>query len=81
MAEELKGLPAALVQVGENDILHNEGVAYRRKLDDAGVPTTVTEYKGFMHDYGILNPLAHIQALQESVLDAATALRKALFVK
>ncbi|MBW1654525.1 alpha/beta hydrolase [Flavobacterium quisquiliarum] len=79
--EELKDLPPALVQVAENDILHDEGVAYGRKLDDAGVPTTLTEYKGFIHDYGMLNPLAHIPAVQQSVLDAATALRKALFEK
>lgn len=79
--EELKGLPPALVQVAENDILHDEGVAYARKLDDAGVPTTITEYKGFIHDYGMLNPLAHIPAVQKSVLDAATALREALFVE
>ncbi|PWJ57860.1 acetyl esterase/lipase [Dyadobacter jejuensis] len=79
--EELKGLPPALVQVAENDILHDEGLAYGRKLDDAGVPTTITEYKGFIHDYGMLNPLAHIPAVQKSVLDAAAALRGSLFGK
>ncbi|WP_370900084.1 alpha/beta hydrolase [Chryseobacterium gossypii] len=79
--EELKGLPPALVQVAENDILHDEGVAYGRKLDDAGVPTTITEYKGFIHDYGMLNPLANIPAVKESVLDAAIVLKKALFTK
>jgi acetyl esterase len=77
--EELKGLPPALVQVAENDILYDEGLAYGRKLDDAGIPTTITEYRGFIHDYGMLNPLAHIPAVQQSVLDAANALRKALF--
>jgi acetyl esterase/lipase len=79
--EELQGLPPALVQVAENDILHDEGVAYARKLDEAGVPTTITEYKGFIHDYGMLNPLAHIPAVQQSVLDAANALKNALFTK
>jgi acetyl esterase/lipase len=79
--EELKDLPPALVQVAENDILHDEGVAYGRKLDEAGVPTTVTEYKGFIHDYGMLNPLAHIPAVKESVLDAASTLKRALFSK
>lgn len=54
---ELQGLPPALVQVVENDILHAEGVAYARKLDQAGVLTTITEYKGFIHDYGLLNPI------------------------
>ena len=78
---ELKDLPPALIQVAENDILHDEGVAYGRKLDDAGVPVTVVEYKGFIHDYGMLNPLAHIPAVQESVLDAASVLKRALFTK
>lgn len=79
--EELSGLPPALVQIAENDILHDEGLAYGRKLDEAGVPTTITEYRGFIHDYGMLNPLAHIPAVQQSVLDAATALKKALHGK
>lgn len=61
--EQLKGLPPALVQVAENDILHDEGVAYARKLDEAGVPTTIAEYKGFIHDYGMLNLLANIPAV------------------
>ncbi|WP_257667022.1 alpha/beta hydrolase [Parapedobacter tibetensis] len=77
--EELKGLPPALVQIAENDILHDEGLAYGRKLDEAGVPTTITEYKGLIHDYGMLNPLAHIPAVREAVADAAIALKSALF--
>ncbi len=76
--EELKGLPPALVQVAENDILHDEGVAYGRKLDEAGVPTTISEYAGFIHDYGMLNPLAGIPAIQSAILQAAAALKKGL---
>lgn len=79
--DELKDLPPALVQVAENDILHDEGVAYARKLDEAGVPTTITEYKGFIHDYGMLNPLEHIPPVQTSVQQAAIALKTALFKK
>ncbi|MEB2778672.1 alpha/beta hydrolase [Algoriphagus sp. D3-2-R+10] len=79
--EELKGLPSALVQLAENDILHDEGLAYARKLDEAGVNTTIIEYKGFIHDYGMLNPLANIPAVQESVADAGAALKRALFEK
>lgn len=77
--EELKGLPPVLIQVAENDILHDEGVAYGRKLDEAGVLTTITEYKGFIHDYGLLNPLSDIHAVQESITQAAAVLHKALF--
>ncbi|WP_292010893.1 alpha/beta hydrolase [Chryseobacterium sp.] len=77
--EELKGLPPALVQVAENDILHDEGVAYARKLDEAGVPTTITDFKGFIHDYGLLNPISHVPAIQEALSQAALALKEALF--
>lgn len=76
--DELKGLPPALVQVAENDILHDEGVAYGRMLDEAGVPTTISEFKGFIHDYGMLNPLAHIPAVQSSIKQAAAVLKDAL---
>lgn len=76
---ELQGLPPAYIQIAENDILHDEGLAYARKLDEAGVPTTIIEYKGFIHDYGMLNPLSHIHSIEISVQQAAAALRNALF--
>ncbi len=79
--EALRDLPPALIQVAENDILHDEGVAYGRKLDEAGVPTTIAEFKGFIHDYGMLNPLAHIPAVQSSIQQASTVLKEALKYK
>jgi len=79
--EELKGLPPALIQVAENDILYDEGVAYGRKLDEAGVPTTLTVYKGMIHDYGMLNPLSNIPGVQDALTQAAAVLREALFTK
>lgn len=63
----------------EFDILFDEGVAHGRKLDEAGVSTTLTEYKGFIHDYGMLNPLSHIPAVQEALTQAAAVLHEALF--
>lgn len=77
--EELQGLPPALVQVAENDILYDEGVAYARKLDEAGVSTTISEYKGLIHDYGLLNPIAQIPAIQVSIQQASVVLHNALF--
>lgn len=78
-ADKLKGLPPALVQLAENDILFDEGLAYARKLDEAGVPTTIQTYNGFIHDYGLLNPLQHIEAVEFSTELAALGLKKALF--
>lgn len=77
--EKLKGLPPALVQLAENDILFDEGLAYARKLDEAGVPTTIQTFNGFIHDYGLLNPLDHIDAVKFSSKQAALGLKKALF--
>ncbi len=79
--EELKGLPPALIQVAENDILFDEGIAYGRKLDEAGVPTTITIHAGMIHDYGMLNPLSHIPGVKEALTQASAVLREALFTK
>ncbi|WP_404984796.1 alpha/beta hydrolase [Chryseobacterium sp. M5] len=78
-AEKLKGLPPALVMIAENDILADEGLAYARRLDEAGVPTTISTFNGFIHDYGLLNPLDHIDAVHFSSQLAALGLKKALF--
>ena len=77
--DKLKGLPPALVQLAENDILFDEGLAYARKLDEAGVPTTIQTFNGFIHDYGLLNPLDHIDAVKFSSELAALGLKNALF--
>jgi acetyl esterase/lipase len=76
--EQLKGLPPAVIEVAENDVLRDEGEAYGRKLDEAGVKVKSTRYNGMIHDWGLLNPLATVPGTQAAMLQAATELKKAL---
>jgi acetyl esterase/lipase len=76
--EQLKGLPPALIVVDENDILRDEGEAYGRKLDEAGVKVTIVRYDGMIHDFGLLNALADLPATQSLFIQAAAELKKYL---
>jgi acetyl esterase/lipase len=76
--EQLKGLPPAVVAVAENDVLRDEGEAYARKLDEAGVKVKSMRYNGMIHDWGLLNPIAHVPGTQAVVVQAGTEIKNAL---
>jgi len=76
--DQLKGLPPALIQVAESDILRDEGEAYGHKLDEAGVTVTTARYNGMIHDFGLLNGLAELPATRSLFVQAAAELKKYL---
>jgi acetyl esterase len=73
--EDLKGLPPTLIQVAENDILRDEGEAYGRLLEAAGVHVTTVRYDGMIHDWGMLNGLAEEPGTRSLILHAAAELK------
>ncbi|MFF9262229.1 alpha/beta hydrolase [Streptomyces longwoodensis] len=77
-AEQLTGLPPALVITGEADVLRDEGEAYANKLRTAGVPVTAVRYQGVIHDFVMLNALRETHAAEAAITQAVTTLRTAL---
>ena len=76
--DQLKGLPPTLIQTAENDVLRDEGEAYGRKLEAAGVQVTSVRYNGMIHDFGLLNAISHVPAVRSSLEQAGEELKKRL---
>jgi acetyl esterase len=48
---DLSGLPPALIVTGQYDPMRDEGELYGRRLQEAGVPATVSRYAGAGHGF------------------------------
>lgn len=76
--DQLRGLPPTLIEVSENDILRDEGEAFGRKLDQAGVEVTTVRFNNTIHDWGMLNGLAHTPETKTLITISAAILQKYL---
>ncbi|HUT92729.1 MAG TPA: alpha/beta hydrolase [Thermoguttaceae bacterium] len=74
-AEDLSGLPAALVITAEYDPLRDEGEAYAARLRDAGVPVTQTRYDGMVHAF--FRRTALFDKAKVAMQEVADALKRA----
>lgn len=76
--EDLSKLPRTLIITAENDVLRDEGEAYARKLDSAGVNVLNVRINGTIHDFLMLNALADTLPARGAMALACTMLKKAL---
>ena len=74
-ATDLSNLPPALVITAEYDPLCDEGEAYGKRLNAAGIPTVCTRYPGMIH--GFFGMWAAMDKGQQAIDEAAAALRQA----
>jgi acetyl esterase len=74
-ADDLSGLPPALVMTASHDPLYDDGVAYAEKLKAAGVATDYRNYQGHIH--GFWTATGRMDIAAEAHATACAALRQA----
>jgi acetyl esterase len=74
-AEDVSGTAPALVITAGFDPLRDEGEAYARRLEEAGVPVTLSRYDGMIH--GFFRMPGAMDKANDALAEAAGALRAA----
>lgn len=77
--EDLKNLPPTLIVTAENDVLRDEGEAYGRKLELAGVDVLSIRMNSTIHDFIMLNALSESQPTKATLELACSLLKDALY--
>ncbi len=75
MADDLSGLPPAMIVTAGFDPLRDEGRAYAEKLAAAGVPVTYVNHDGLIHGFATMT--GAIEAGRPAVTQMAEALEQA----
>jgi len=76
--EFLEDSPPTLIVVADIDPLREEGEAFGRALQEAGVPTAIFRAEGQLHDFAMINALAISPGAEATIELAALRLKKAL---
>jgi acetyl esterase/lipase len=79
LADDLTGLPPALVQVAEHDPLRDDGLRYAAALRAAGVDVRVTTYFGMPHGFLAFPRIS--RSVPQALGELTQALRGALAVE
>jgi len=74
-APSFRSLPPAHVVTAELDVLRDEGEAYAARLSAAGVPTTLTRYRGMIHSFFLLTGV--LEDAHKALLECGERLRQA----
>lgn len=76
LAEDLSGLPPAYVTTAGFDVLRDEGEAYAKRLEEAGVPTTLRRHSGLVHSW--INAISIGRAPRAAADELVAAMRSGL---
>ena len=75
-AGDLSGLPPAHLAIAGFDPLRDEGVAFARRLEEAGVPVSLRLHPGLVHTFANLTAIC--PSARQAMLEAVGALRMGL---
>jgi acetyl esterase len=75
-AADLSGLPPAYLAIAGFDPLRDEGVAFAKRLEEAGVPVSLRLHTGLVHTF--VNLTATCPSARQAMLEAVGALRMGL---